>query len=518
MKRGFILEGLCRIARRRRHPAVAFCSAVALFACAGCAFENGAGTNLPRRATSPVFSADGRRLAFQQDVGGRYAVGILELATGGITWVEKGAGQACHPAWTPDGGLLYVHSPETRTAYQWLQNQTPVGYNLWRWKDGAKTRLTDGRVLDATPGVTPDGKTVYFASDRLLAGESSAEVRSVRRMFSMPLQTNAAITCVRTVPGLRPDSAIMQPVVSPDGRHLAWAEQISTLDSWRLCAARIATPDECCRLTPEDMTAYAPRWTPDGRHLLFTGYRPGDAGWSVYSVEVASGALKRICLGREATLSPNGRDLVYETDAGDLVRREIQAGDLAAATARTSAGETPVTERVLWSGVDPARDTRFPLDAAFSSARTDTFFVRVEIDVPEGTAAFEHFFVGGYAESETGFQLYTVGGDVWFASRNPDNSFAGVCANGALRKGFKGVITGVRRGSRLYLQIGDSRPIEQAYAQLMDLATPRTFHVGRPQREGKASRPFGGRINRLEYGVGWPKGMRREATREEVFE
>ena len=78
------------------------------------------------------------------------------------------------------------------------------------------------------------------------------------------------------------------------------------------------------------MGAYAPRWSPDGRLVAFTGFREGDPGWGIYLLEPRSGALSRLETGagqsRSPAWSPDGRELVFEnnrTGAYKLYRTRV---------------------------------------------------------------------------------------------------------------------------------------------------------------------------------------------------
>jgi Tol biopolymer transport system component len=69
-------------------------------------------------------------------------------------------------------------------------------------------------------------------------------------------------------------------------------------------------------LTPAEMSAYAPRWSPDGRLIAFTGFRAGDPGWGIFLLEPRTGGLCRLATGRgharSPAWSPGGRSLVFE--------------------------------------------------------------------------------------------------------------------------------------------------------------------------------------------------------------
>lgn len=466
----------------------------------------------PREASEPVFSPDGRRFAFTSHKGGIFRIGIFTPGENRTEWLEPGPGQACHPAWTPDGSIVYVYNSYTNTAYNWLKSGSQESYNIWRWKDGVNTRLTRGRWYDSTPSVSPDGKTLYFISDR---GFANSDAEGIFALYSQDLATGDGVRCVRRIPGDSSGASVSQPAISPDGRLLARAETEAYGGNWRIMISKVYSPDRAVCLTPARMAAYAPRWTADGRHLLVTGYRVGDPGWSVYAIEARTGTMQRICDGREAAPEPDGSGFVYETPFGNLDRRDFREGDLPQGGEPISRVLPP--ERVLWSGVEPERDRRQKLDPAFNTKDNEILFVRARIKIDGKMKSFEHFFVATYDESDTGFQLYTADGKVYFSSRRPNDDYIGATSIDGFPENFDGTVTGVRTRDALYLKIGDAPAILRRCREIMSLDHPQTFHVGIPRREGRASRPFTGKIFKLEYGTGWPANMPTDATLEEVF-
>ncbi|HEY6808885.1 MAG TPA: hypothetical protein VI160_08875 [Gemmatimonadales bacterium] len=81
------------------------------------------------------------------------------------------------PAWCPDGKSL-VFSGLSESGYSDL-------YRLWL-ADGRLERLTSDRYQDIDPTVSPDGRTVVFASDRTAFG-----ARGARNLFRLDLTTGA---------------------------------------------------------------------------------------------------------------------------------------------------------------------------------------------------------------------------------------------------------------------------------------------------------------------------------------
>lgn len=114
----------------------------------------------------PVFSPDGKRLAFECERGGRLDVGIVPTDGGEAVWIGPESGNAAQPAWAPDGSLVFVCREDANTAFAALHaKSTEGGANLWRWRDGRTERIAGGRAFDYTPSVAPDG-TIWFVTTR----------------------------------------------------------------------------------------------------------------------------------------------------------------------------------------------------------------------------------------------------------------------------------------------------------------------------------------------------------------
>ncbi|MYL05771.1 MAG: hypothetical protein F4012_02840, partial [Gemmatimonadales bacterium] len=72
------------------------------------------------------------------------------------------------------------------------------------------------------------------------------------------------------------------PALSPDGSRVAYV--VTTVleeENRRHSEIRLANADgsgEATRVTSPSFSASSPRWTPDGRHLVFTSNRPDPGG------------------------------------------------------------------------------------------------------------------------------------------------------------------------------------------------------------------------------------------------
>lgn len=126
----------------------------------------------------------------------------------------------------------------------------------WQGRRERLERLTTDSYDDVEPSVSPDGRWVVFASDRVERGGRYSLCR-------LSLETGAIETL--SWPGAGDDR---QPVYSPDGRWIAFrSTRGGTSDLW----VRPAEPAfEARRVTRLLGPASDPDWLPGGRGLLYT--------------------------------------------------------------------------------------------------------------------------------------------------------------------------------------------------------------------------------------------------------
>ncbi len=112
-------------------------------------------TALPARVEDPVWSPDGKRIAFatnlaaDRDLGWQSDVHVVDVRTGARTRITGGRGYFGAPAWLPDGRTLAV-----------LGHRFPVGAgsrsDIWLFKaDGSENGPRAGRDLTARHDVMP---------------------------------------------------------------------------------------------------------------------------------------------------------------------------------------------------------------------------------------------------------------------------------------------------------------------------------------------------------------------------
>ena len=195
----------------------------------------------------PTFSPDGKSIALFVTEEGRYGdYWILPLngeEPRRVTWDFQEGGA---PAWTPDGKSLLIRSSRAGST------------NLWRVSVAAGTleRLTSGAGEDLDPVVSPDGRTVAFAS--------------VKRRWEVIVQ-DVHSGKQRTVLARR--TLLVFPRFSPDGRRIALAGRNSRGETHVL-----VMDADGSNLTPVTDGAgelnIMPQWGRDSDTLYFYQIRP----------------------------------------------------------------------------------------------------------------------------------------------------------------------------------------------------------------------------------------------------
>ena len=259
-------------------------------------------------------SPDGTRIAFQRAEGGIFKLGVVPLAGGDVEWIENGPGMAAFPAWTPSGGLVYTYGRDSETAYAAWKGGSKSGYGLRLCANGEKKDLTTGRCRDFAPCVSSDGKTVWFATTRGVESESEQYSKAATvRLATLDLENGTGPRIEMVSPGGN-NTGLASPALSPDGTKLLFAYLEYFSCGWRVFCTGVGgtARSDWRNVTPKGMSAYSPRWHPDGRTICFTGFMKGDPGWGVWVEDLETGCARRLATGENPSFSPDGGTIVYD--------------------------------------------------------------------------------------------------------------------------------------------------------------------------------------------------------------
>ena len=434
-----------------------------------------------------VFSPDGTQVAFQSTDKDGPRVGILTLSTREIKWLEN-RGKSAYPAWGPDGSVVYAFLDAPETAWAAHRDGSRNGCNLRLWKDGATRPLTAGRWRDYAPSFLPDGKTLIYSSTEGEAhistsgGQRGAHIRAV----SVTGGVTRAVLAFESS-----QTAAVQPSFSPNGRFLAWAHIGAFRDNWSIAVARASAPNAFCRLTPPEMPAYAPRWLPNEQCLVCTACREGDPGWCVYLLDGARKEMRRLAVGENPSVSPDGKTLLYDRD-GQLLTTDFAAARAGAPAFTLSPTKLPAT---------------FPLDMVPGD---EAFYVSCEVKLEGRSKDVATLARGTYKEHPLAFQLYLNDkGAPAFAMRQADGLYAGAISGKPLPLKRRYTLTGVRVGNALHLYVDGQLIANRLISQgILAPRQPLRLVVGNNVK---------GEVRNVTGGLGWPTWIARPPTVSEIF-
>ncbi|HEV8377165.1 MAG TPA: hypothetical protein VGR38_13125, partial [Candidatus Polarisedimenticolia bacterium] len=236
---------------------------------------------------NPVFSPDGKRIAFVSDRLGPRDIWILDLETRQQSRLQlPGEYLAVNfPAWSPDGRLLDI----TRFGQGEIQSIWLVA------SDGSHAEvLVDSRAGTQGGPFSPDGKSVLYAS----------QVNGIGQLFTV----DVARRKTRQLTSSAGDKYVG--AWSPDGKWIAFSSNVEgSVQLWRMPAA--GGKEE--RLTTGDERMRHAFYSPDGRWIYV---QPSHR--NLYRLPSSGGPLQPVTrfpesglFIEEPTLSPDGRSFAY---------------------------------------------------------------------------------------------------------------------------------------------------------------------------------------------------------------
>lgn len=254
---------------------------------------------------SPVWSSDGREIAFVSTRNKKTGIYIMPAEGGAERRLIEADGAFANLTWTPDGKILvyqFRYNDSHKEKDEKKKKEAPVYRHITRlwyrldgagwlpqdrfhiWKvnisDGRAVQLTRGKHDDVGPAVSPDGKWIAFVSNR----SKDPDLESMKEdLFIMSVNGGRQ----RRIP--TPAGPVIQPSFSSDGKKLAYLGHDRPDDAWGVANFHIWTVGISGRSAAKDLMpkfdrqvfdqtigdmgeghgVQAPKWSPDGKRIYF---------------------------------------------------------------------------------------------------------------------------------------------------------------------------------------------------------------------------------------------------------
>jgi len=214
-------------------------------------------------------SPDGRRMVFIRIIEGREQLFAMNSDGTGEVQLTRDAADHEDPAWSPDGrkvAFIRIADGRKRVA---LMN--PDGSGLETVTPEAQHALH--------PSWTPDGRRILYCTD----DDLRPPAKNAAEVYSIDLASRKVTTLVS-------GGVNTFPVMSPDGRHIAYRHMIGEMNSEVFVAD--ADGSHVHNLTNHPSFEGWPAWSPDGRRIAFAANR--NSSYQIFVMDADGGNVRLV--------------------------------------------------------------------------------------------------------------------------------------------------------------------------------------------------------------------------------
>ncbi len=274
---------------------------------------NANGTNLIRLTNTPsnflpVYSPDGRRIAFTSGRDGNWEIYIMDSDGANQTRLTNNAADDREPAFSPDGSKIVFSSDRDGNDQIYLMDVD--GTNV--------TRLTYNSAFDQNPKFSPDGHKIVFnrvvlgnlVSNQIYImnsdGTNETNISNNSSLDMLPDWGPSAQPATDTTP---PIGSISINSGAPTTNTVSVTLTLSCIDSSSGCAQMQFSNDSTNWSTPEPY-ATAKAWTlssGDGTKTVYAAFKDNAGNWSsAYSSTITLNTSGPTTMTITASAGPNG--------------------------------------------------------------------------------------------------------------------------------------------------------------------------------------------------------------------
>ena len=250
-------------------------------------------------AVQPSWSPNGHRIAYWglRPGGGQRDIWTIPAQGGEPLPIMNDQALDWSPSWSPDGKYLYFASDRSGSM------------NFWRVPIDEKTGRTAG---DFEPVTTPSGYSehISFSADgQQMAYVQRAETQTLHRITFDPIN---AKTTGSHEPIMQGTEYVTNPDLSPDNEWLTYSSQGSRQEDVFVIKRDGSSQRQ---LTNDRFNDRSPRWSPDGNRIAFYSDRSGR--YEIWAINVDGSGLQQLTFTDGASAvypvwSPDGKQMVFK--------------------------------------------------------------------------------------------------------------------------------------------------------------------------------------------------------------
>jgi len=240
-----------------------------------------------REDSRGAWSRDGTQIAFNSDRSGEMNVWLFSMADGSARRLTRGPGGDYQPAFSPDGRHIAFFSSRAGSVDIWTVETA----------GGKPRRVTRDSSISVNPAFSPDGRAIAYMSDeggRLEVWVMNADGGNPRPLTQVGVMGHflewtahgegIVFRCPSGKPRtMRVPASGGEPEEMPEvvgGAHMSFSpDQTKIMDVLGHKALWVSplsggSPERVFEFDDSDSRIDYPRWSPDGRFVLFDRFRP----------------------------------------------------------------------------------------------------------------------------------------------------------------------------------------------------------------------------------------------------
>ncbi|MBH8566957.1 PD40 domain-containing protein [Nostoc sp. CENA67] len=249
-------------------------------------------TNNPPGNRFPVWSPDGKRIAFVSGRDGNLEIYLMNADGSGQRNLTKNPLRDFYPTWSPNGKQIAFVSEYNSTINIYLMNA-----------DGSKrTLLTKDVIHNDSPSWSSNGQQIAFAGSR------GFYVINANGSGLIPLQDN---------------NLPLYPVWSPDGKRILLASSGCNLSEFEIYTVNADGTQKISLLKKSTKNSiYRLAWSPDGKQIIFVSKDCQNDSSQLYIMNANGSKLRRLLSINyfiNPSWSPNSKQIALDFDSNIYV-------------------------------------------------------------------------------------------------------------------------------------------------------------------------------------------------------